>query len=84
MEVLKKGGLGTSHKMVLENGTTVVVKRVRDVAARHGTSSPCPWRPQSTTTWCACTTYYSKDKKMLVLDYLLSGNLSAPRTRSKK
>jgi len=36
---------------------------------------------QSTTTWCACTTYYSKDKKMLVLDYLLGGSLFAPHNR---
>jgi hypothetical protein len=32
-EVLGKGGLGTSYKAVLEDGATMVVKRMRDVAA---------------------------------------------------
>jgi len=78
-EVLGKGGLGTSYKAVLEEGTTVVVKRLRDVAAARREFAACveaaavehrnlvPMRGY----------YYSKDEKLLVLDYLPGGSLSA-------
>ncbi|KAL2929370.1 hypothetical protein RDABS01_034781 [Bienertia sinuspersici] len=79
-EVLGKGSLGTSYKAVLEEGTTVVVKRLKDVIAskrefegqlevlgkcKH--ENVVPLRAY----------YFSKDEKLLVYDYLSNGSLSA-------
>ncbi|GAB2300381.1 hypothetical protein Dimus_034422 [Dionaea muscipula] len=80
-EVLGKGSVGTSYKAVLEEGTTVVVKRLKDVVAgkrefeeqmealgrcsKH--ANVVPLRAY----------YYSKDEKLLVYDYLPGGSLSA-------
>lgn len=79
-EVLGKGSFGTSYKAVLEEGTTVVVKRLKDVAVtkkefemqmenlgkiRH--ENVVPLR----------AFYYSKDEKLLVSDYMSSGSLSS-------
>ncbi|KAK4777986.1 hypothetical protein SAY87_018173 [Trapa incisa] len=79
-EVLGKGSVGTSYKAVLEDGTTVVVKRLKEVAVnkkefegqmavlgeiRH--ENLLPLRAY----------YYSKDEKLLVFDYVSAGSLSA-------
>lgn len=79
-EVLGKGSVGTSYKAVLEEGTTVVVKRLKDVAAakkefeqqleilgniKH--QNVLPLRAY----------YFSKDEKLLVYDYMPAGSLSA-------
>lgn len=80
-EVLGKGSYGTTYKAVLEDGTTVVVKRLKEVVAgkkdfeqqmeiidRLG-------QDQSVVPLRAF--YYSKDEKLLVYDYVLAGSLSA-------
>ncbi|ESQ42558.1 hypothetical protein EUTSA_v10012925mg [Eutrema salsugineum] len=80
-EVLGKGSYGTAYKAVLEESTTVVVKRLKEVAAgkkefeqqmeiigqvgQH--PSVVPLRAY----------YYSKDEKLLVYDYYPAGNLSS-------
>ncbi|XP_010249925.1 PREDICTED: probable inactive receptor kinase At2g26730 [Nelumbo nucifera] len=79
-EVLGKGSVGTSYKAVLEEGTTVVVKRLKDVAVqkkefemqmellgkiKHENAVPLR------------AFYYSKDEKLLVYDYMPAGSLSA-------
>ncbi|PKI66703.1 hypothetical protein CRG98_012898 [Punica granatum] len=79
-EVLGKGSVGTSYKAVLEEGTTVVVKRLKDVTVskrefegqmailgeiKHENVVPL------------MAYYYSKDEKLLVTDYLSAGSLSA-------
>lgn len=80
-EVLGKGSYGTTYKAVLEDGTTVVVKRLKEVVVgkkdfeqqmemigsigQH--SNVAPLRSY----------YYSKDEKLLVYDYMPSGSLSA-------
>ncbi|XP_042481674.1 probable inactive receptor kinase At2g26730 [Macadamia integrifolia] len=79
-EVLGKGGMGTSYKAVLEEGTTVVVKRLKDVAVskkefelqlealgqiKH--NNVVPFR----------AFYYSKDEKLLVCDFIPNGSLSS-------
>ncbi|CAM0954985.1 unnamed protein product [Alopecurus aequalis] len=91
-EVLGKGSHGTTYKAVLEDGTTVVVKRLKEVVAgkkefeqqmeiidRLGQhQGVVPLR----------AFYYSKDEKLLVYDYVspdslsaaLHGNKSAGRT----
>ncbi|XVE90949.1 hypothetical protein DITRI_Ditri20bG0116700 [Diplodiscus trichospermus] len=91
-EVLGKGSYGTTYKAALEEGTQVVVKRLKEVAVgkrefeqqmevvdrvgRH--PNVVPLRAY----------YYSKDEKLLVYNYmpagslfsLLHGNRSAGRT----
>lgn len=80
-EVLGKGSYGTTYKAILEDGTTVVVKRLKEVVAgkkefdqqmeivgRMGQHSHVvPLRAY----------YYSKDEKLLVYDYAAAGSFSA-------
>jgi hypothetical protein len=79
-EVLGKGSYGTTYKAVLEDGTTVVVKRLKEVVVskkdfeqqmeiigRVGQhQNVIPLRAY----------YYSKDEKLLVFDYVPSGSLA--------
>ncbi|XP_051134532.1 probable inactive receptor kinase At5g58300 [Andrographis paniculata] len=80
-EVLGKGSFGTGYKAVLEESTTVVVKRLKEVivgkkefeqqmevvgrVGRH--PNVVPLRAY----------YYSKDEKLLVYDYYPNGSLAA-------
>ncbi|KAL7124657.1 hypothetical protein ABFS83_14G063400 [Erythranthe nasuta] len=80
-EVLGKGSFGTAYKAVLEESTTVVVKRLKevvvgkrdfeqqmDVIGRVGQHpNIVPLRAY----------YYSKDEKLLVYDYYPSGSLAS-------
>lgn len=80
-EVLGKGSFGTAYKAVLEESTTVVVKRLKEVIVakkdfeqqmevigRIGQhANLVPLRAY----------YYSKDEKLLVYDYYPNGSLSA-------
>ncbi|MBA0825363.1 hypothetical protein Goarm_021960, partial [Gossypium armourianum] len=79
-EVLGKGSYGTAYKAVLEESTTVVVKRLKEVVVgkkdfeqqmeiigRVGQHpNVVPLRAY----------YYSKDEKLLVYDYIPGGSLS--------
>lgn len=78
-EVLGKGSYGTAYKAVLEEGTTVVVKRLKEVVVgkkefeqqleivgrigRHPNVMPLR------------AYYYSKDEKLLVCNYMPGGSL---------
>ncbi|KAL8254901.1 hypothetical protein R6Q59_033122 [Mikania micrantha] len=78
-EVLGKGSFGTAYKAVLEESTTVVVKRLKevvvgkkefeqqmDIIGRVGQhQNVVPLRAY----------YYSKDEKLLVYDYVSAGSL---------
>ncbi|KAI3694862.1 hypothetical protein L1987_77843 [Smallanthus sonchifolius] len=80
-EVLGKGSFGTAYKAVLEESTTVVVKRLKEVVVgkkefeqqmeiigRVGQhQNVVPLRAY----------YYSKDEKLLVYDYISAGSLLA-------
>lgn len=79
-EVLGKGTFGTAYKAVLEMGTIVAVKRLKDVTITEkefkekievvGTmdhENLVPLRAY----------YYSRDEKLLVYDYMPMGSLSA-------
>ncbi|KAJ3703184.1 hypothetical protein LUZ61_006889 [Rhynchospora tenuis] len=80
-EVLGKGSYGTTYKAVLEDGTTVVVKRLKEVVVskrdfeqqmeiigRVGQhQNVVPLRAY----------YYSKDEKLLVYDYVANGSVAA-------
>nr|DAD25738.1 TPA_asm: hypothetical protein HUJ06_027205 [Nelumbo nucifera] len=78
-EVLGKGSYGTAYKAVLEEGTTVVVKRLKEVVVGKkefeqqmeivGRVSQHP------NVVPLRAYYYSKDEKLLVYDYIPAGNL---------
>ncbi|XP_039162958.1 probable inactive receptor kinase At2g26730 [Eucalyptus grandis] len=77
-EVLGKGTMGTSYKAVLEDGTTVVVKRLRDVALPVGEFRKTmialgAMRHENLLPLMAY--YYSRDEKILVFDYVPLGSL---------
>ncbi|KAG8045734.1 hypothetical protein GUJ93_ZPchr0008g11941 [Zizania palustris] len=78
-EVLGKGAFGTAYRAVLEDATTVVVKRLKEVSAgrrdfeqqmelvgriRHGNVAELR------------AYYYSKDEKLLVYDFYSMGSIS--------
>ncbi|CAN6289547.1 unnamed protein product [Urochloa humidicola] len=80
-EVLGKGSYGTAYKAILEDGTIVVVKRLKDVVAgkkefeqqmeligrvgKHANIAPIR------------AYYYSKDEKLVVYEYVITGSFSA-------
>lgn len=78
-EVLGKGTFGTTYKASLEDSTTVVVKRLKEVSVgkrdfeqqmeevgniKHENVAPLR------------AYYYSKDEKLMVYDYFIQGSLS--------
>ncbi|KAK4771252.1 hypothetical protein SAY87_031784 [Trapa incisa] len=80
-EVLGKGTCGTTYKAILEDGTTVVVKRLKEIIAekkefeqqmetiqRVGNHpNVIPLRAY----------YYSKDEKLLIYDFIAGGSFSS-------
>ena len=79
-EVLGKGTFGTAYKAVLEIGTVVAVKRLKDV-----TISESEFKEKMETVGAMehenlvplRAYYYSRDEKLLVYDYMPMGSLSA-------
>ncbi|KAI7749456.1 hypothetical protein M8C21_010679, partial [Ambrosia artemisiifolia] len=79
-EVLGKGTFGTTYKAALEDASTVVVKRLKEVAAakrdfelqmeRVGNI----WHENVVTLRAY---YYSKDEKLMVYDYFDQGSVSS-------
>ncbi|XP_051195833.1 probable inactive receptor kinase At2g26730 [Lolium perenne] len=79
-EVLGKGSAGTTYRAVLEDGATVVVKRLKDVvAARREFASALEalGRVEHRNLLPVRAYYFSKDEKLLVADYLPAGSLAA-------
>ncbi|URD99051.1 inactive receptor kinase [Musa troglodytarum] len=79
-EVLGKGSVGTSYKAVLEEGTTVVVKRLKDVAVpkrEFEVHIESLGKVEHDNLLPLRAYYYSKDEKLLVFDYLPAGSLSS-------
>ncbi|KAF8034417.1 hypothetical protein BT93_C0655 [Corymbia citriodora subsp. variegata] len=79
-EVLGKGSVGTSYKAVLEEGTTVVVKRLKDVVASKKEfegQMEVLGKVKHEDVVPLRAFYYSKDEKLLVYDYMAAGSLSA-------
>ncbi|KAJ4961982.1 hypothetical protein NE237_021892 [Protea cynaroides] len=79
-EVLGKGTFGTAYKAVLEMGTIVAVKRLKDVTIserefREKIEIVGSMDHESLVPLRAY--YYSKDEKLLVYDYMPMGSLSA-------
>ncbi|XP_027067987.1 probable inactive receptor kinase At2g26730 [Coffea arabica] len=79
-EVLGKGSVGTSYKAVLEEGTTVVVKRLKDVVVskkEFEQQLEVLGKIKHDNVLPLRAYYYSKDEKLLVSDYMPAGSLSA-------
>ncbi|XP_073052293.1 probable inactive receptor kinase At2g26730 [Primulina eburnea] len=79
-EVLGKGSVGTSYKAVLEEGTTVVVKRLKDVAVgkkEFEQQIQIIGNLKNENLLPLRAFYFSKDEKLLVYDYMPAGSLSA-------
>ncbi|ERM97066.1 hypothetical protein AMTRI_Chr05g64030 [Amborella trichopoda] len=79
-EVLGKGSVGTSYKAVLEDGTTVVVKRLKDVAVakkEFESQMEVLGKIQHRNLLPLRAFYFSKDEKLLVYDFMVAGSLSA-------
>nr|DAD32168.1 TPA_asm: hypothetical protein HUJ06_011019 [Nelumbo nucifera] len=79
-EVLGKGTFGTAYKAVLEVGTVVAVKRLKDVSIserefREKIDAVGSMDHENLVPLRAY--YYSKDEKLLVYDYMPNGSLSA-------
>ncbi|KAF8393296.1 hypothetical protein HHK36_021537 [Tetracentron sinense] len=79
-EVLGKGSSGTSYKAVLEEGTTVVVKRLKDVSVtkkEFEMQMEVLGKIKHENVVPLRAFYYSKDEKLLVYDFMAAGSLSA-------
>ncbi|OAE26289.1 hypothetical protein AXG93_3040s1060 [Marchantia polymorpha subsp. ruderalis] len=79
-EVLGKGSVGTAYKAVLEDGSIVAVKRLKDVTtARKDFEAQIATvgRLHHRNLIPLRAFYFSKDEKLLVYDYMPAGSLSA-------
>ncbi|MBA0597480.1 hypothetical protein Gorai_007284, partial [Gossypium raimondii] len=79
-EVLGKGSVGTSYKAVLEEGTTVVVKRLKDVAVskrEFEMQMEMVGKITHENLVPLRAFYYAIDEKLLVYDFMHDGSLSA-------
>lgn len=79
-EVLGKGTFGTAYKAILEDATTVVVKRLKDVSAgkrdfEQQMEIVGSIRHENVVELKAY--YYSKDEKLMVYDFFGQGSVSA-------
>ncbi|KAF3448661.1 hypothetical protein FNV43_RR09374 [Rhamnella rubrinervis] len=79
-EVLGKGTFGTAYKAILEDATTVVVKRLKEVSAgkrdfEQQMELVGSIRHENVIELKAY--YYSKDEKLMVYDYYSQGSVSS-------
>ncbi|XP_010043603.2 probable inactive receptor kinase At5g58300 [Eucalyptus grandis] len=79
-EVLGKGSCGTTYKAIMEDGTTVVVKRLKEVVAEKREFEQQMENVQRVgqhpNVIPLRAYYYSKDEKLLIHDYITGGNFS--------
>ncbi|KAE8678771.1 putative inactive receptor kinase [Hibiscus syriacus] len=79
-EVLGKGSVGTSYNVVLAEGTTVVAKRLKDVAVskrEFDKQMKMLGKIQHENVVPLRAFYYSQYEKLLVSDFMPHGSLSA-------
>ncbi|XAR52257.1 Non-specific serine/threonine protein kinase [Bertholletia excelsa] len=79
-EVLGKGTFGTSYKAALEDATTVVVKRLKEVSvARREFEQQMEvvGNIRHDNIAALRAYYYSKDEKLMVSDYFSQGSVSS-------
>lgn len=76
--MLGKGSCGTTYKAILEEGTTVVVKRLKEVVAGkrefEQQMENVGRLGQHPNLVPLRAYYYSKDEKLLVYDYKAAGS----------
>ncbi|XP_037412239.1 probable inactive receptor kinase At4g23740 [Triticum dicoccoides] len=78
-EVLGKGAFGTAYRALLEDATTVVVKRLKEVSAgrrEFEQQMELIGRIRHDNVAELRAYYYSKDEKLLVYDYYSRGSVS--------
>ncbi|XP_077252160.1 putative inactive receptor kinase At5g58300 [Tasmannia lanceolata] len=79
-EVLGKGTFGTAYKAVLEDATTVVVKRLKEVAVgkrEFEQQMEIVGRIRHENVVQMRAYYYSKEEKIMVYDYFSQGSVSS-------
>ncbi|KAH7441237.1 hypothetical protein KP509_03G030300 [Ceratopteris richardii] len=79
-EVLGKGTLGTSYKAILESGTIVAVKRLKDVSVERNEfeqKMELLGKLKHENLVPLVAYYYSREEKLLVANYMTNGSLSA-------
>eukprot|EP00250_Pteridium_aquilinum_P004159 c14389_g1_i1 orf=601-2556(+) len=79
-EVLGKGSVGTAYKAVLESGSIVAVKRLKDVTIERKDfesqiANVGKLKHENLVPLVAY--YYSREEKLLVYEYMTNGSLSA-------
>ncbi|OEL16652.1 putative leucine-rich repeat receptor-like protein kinase [Dichanthelium oligosanthes] len=81
-EMLGKGGCGTAYKAVLDDGTVVAVKRLRDATAAAAASKKdfehhmaVLGRLRHPNIVPLVAYYYARDEKLLVYEYMPNGSL---------
>ncbi|KAL2553763.1 Pollen receptor-like kinase 3 [Forsythia ovata] len=78
-EVLGNGGLGSAYKAVMENGVSVVVKRLRDVNKLSKETFDAEIRKLGTIRHQNILTplayHYRKEEKLLVSEFVAQGSL---------
>lgn len=77
-EVLGKGTVGTAYKAILEDGSVVVVKRLKDVPAgrkEFEAQIQVLGKLQHRNLVPLRAYYFSRDEKLLVSDFMSTGNL---------
>ncbi|CAN0891791.1 Probable inactive receptor kinase At4g23740 [Linum grandiflorum] len=78
-EVLGKGTYGTTYKAALEDGTTVAVKRAKEVTVKRADfehQMEAVGRIKHENVCGLRAYYYSKDEKLMVYDFYGRGSLS--------
>ncbi|CAK9176963.1 unnamed protein product [Ilex paraguariensis] len=78
-EVLGKGIFGTTYKAALEEATTVVVKRLKEVTVARrefGQQMEVVGSIRHENVAALRAYYYSKDEKLMVYDYYSQGSVS--------
>ncbi|KAF3665778.1 hypothetical protein FXO37_10871 [Capsicum annuum] len=78
-EVLGKGTFGMVYKVILEDATTVVVKRLKDVVAgkKFEQQMEIVGSIKHKNVVELRAYYYSKDGKLIVSDYFSKGSVAA-------
>jgi len=79
-EVLGKGSVGTAYKAVLEDGTVLAVKRLKDVTTgrkEFEAQIDMVGKMQHRNLVPLRAYYFSKDEKLLVYEYMPVGSLAA-------
>ncbi|KAG6485850.1 probable leucine-rich repeat receptor-like protein kinase At1g68400 [Zingiber officinale] len=75
-EILGKGGYGTAYRAVLDDGTVVAVKRLRETHKRDLESQlEILGQLRHPNLVSLKAYYYARDEKLLVYEYMPNGNL---------